>query len=311
MSGTLVTTGNLKSPFPSMAEFIARNAAALPQPIAIQTLAPDVAAAGELAGCGVHGLLDNTKFKELIGTSDCLIGHCGVGFLSDCLASGQHANFLPRTAELGEHIDNHQHELAALIIQRELGRIITSASSADELWSGPRAPSFIRVDLARHLPAQGSFVVVSSSGGHRQEGAETASELTAKGCQHLCTVVDEPIWECDQAHQLVPSCGPKLGMLVALPPMIRLLRRYRPDFVVTHGAGVGFVAAVAARLVGVPVYACESVTRISDSGRWFKGAVLAGARCFAPDHAQYLAKPFFQQVQAVSFAIVDDQGHAQ
>lgn len=304
MSGTFITTGNLRSDFPSMAAFIEANGPQLSKPLIVQTLAPDVRNAAEFAGAAVHDLFESSEFKSQIRDAACLIGHCGVGFLSDCLGFGKLANFLPRSVKFGEHIDDHQHELASLVAHHELGKIISGSSKCDELLMGSRHPSAIRVDLARHLPKQTSFVVVSSSGGHLSESAETVAELQANGCQHLCTIVDEPIWQRDQFHQVLPSCGTKVGMLKALPRIVYLLYRYRPGFVLTHGAGVGLVGALAARLLRVPVFACESVTRIQDSGRWFKGAILVGARCYAPDHARYLEKQFFRKVTPLSFAIV-------
>lgn len=305
MSGTFITTGNLPGAFPGMTTFLEANLAVLPRPVLVQTLAADVAQIAAGNGCEVFGLLEGPAYRRHIRDADMVIAHCGVGLLNDCLGLGKVANFLPRSAARGEHIDDHQHELAAMVAARDLGRIIGPDTRAGNLIDGSRPPRAIRLDLARHLPSKGSFLVVGSSGGHRSEAAPTAAALRAAGCVQLCSIVDEPIWQVDETHQVVPSCGTKLGMVHAAFCLLTLLRRYRPDFVVTHGAGAGLSAVVAARLLGIPTFACESLTRVVDSGRWFKGAVLAGAWCFAPDHATFLSKPFFRKVTSVAFEVVD------
>jgi UDP-N-acetylglucosamine transferase subunit ALG13 len=309
MTGTLVASGNLPGRFPGLTAFLAANIGALPRPITVQTLADDVAAVARVSGCDVYSLFPAEEFRQRLSRAELVIGHCGVGLLNDCLNYGRPGNFLPRSAARGEHIDDHQQELARLIAERDLGRIISPASTARDLLASVRPRQAIRLDLTRHLPERGRFIVISSCGGHRSEAAPTARTLRDKGCDLLCAVVDEPIWPIDEQHQVVPSCATTLGLLRAIGALVRLMRHSRPDFIVTHGAGVGLAAVVSARLLGIPAFACESLTRINAPGRWFKGAVLAGARCFVPEHAHYAGHGWFRRVQPVAveiFALEDE-----
>lgn len=310
MPGTFITTGNLVRNFPSMREFLEMNAPLLPQPITIQTLAADVIACARWRGWAAAALLDNSRYLDSIQTSDTIVGHCGVGFLKDCLAHGRVGNFLPRSANRGEHIDNHQHELADFIRRRDLGVVIKPATSVNGLSSARREPCAIDLSFERALPTEGSFIVVTSVGGHRQESAITAGKLEKIGCRLLCVVVDERIWHPDEAHQVVTSCARKSGLIPAAIRITALIRRYRPDFVVTHGAGVGLAGVLAARVLGVPVFACETLTRIVAPSRWFKVAVLTGAHCSAPEHATFLRRFPYAHVRPAKIVIVPLSGTA-
>ncbi len=88
------------------------------------------------SGVEAHKLLPASEFKELAMSANLVIGHCGEGTLS--LAEKINAPYIlvPRTADLKEHVDNHQLELA-----NELAKTgVPIAFSLEELLEFVRNP---------------------------------------------------------------------------------------------------------------------------------------------------------------------------
>lgn len=298
MSGTFVVTGNLPNDFPSMVKFLSLNESTLPMPIVIQTLAPDLQIYAKERGWAVFDLLDKQRYLDCLQASELTLGHCGVGFLKDCLSLGRLGYFLPRRASEGEHIDDHQSELADLIKARGWGYIVPGIEKVHFDTQELMAPVELWLDFAGKLPSSGTFLMVSSIGGHYAESNRTIESLTAAGAYCIATIVDETAPFVSDVI-CVHSCRRRRGMPIALLQLLWLMLRLKPDFIVTHGAGVGFLGVLAARILGRPAYACESLTRVSRPGRWFAGAYRLGAQCFAPETAQFLNKPAYARVQSV------------
>lgn len=60
-----------------------------------------------------------------VAQSDLVITHAGVGSVLSALRAGHHPVVLPRFSSLGEHVDNHQLELARMLADRGLASIAT------------------------------------------------------------------------------------------------------------------------------------------------------------------------------------------
>jgi UDP-N-acetylglucosamine transferase subunit ALG13 len=93
-------------------------------------------------GIEAHKLLPAAEFQELARSADLVIGHCGEGTL--LLAEKIEAPYIlvPRMADLNEHVDNHQLELANQLV--DLG--VPIAFSLEELLEFVRNP--IRVNFS-------------------------------------------------------------------------------------------------------------------------------------------------------------------
>lgn len=57
-------------------------------------------------------LIDREDFVKYVDQSDVLISHAGTGSVTPALKKGKKVIVFPRLKEYGEHIDNHQLELA-------------------------------------------------------------------------------------------------------------------------------------------------------------------------------------------------------
>ena len=60
------------------------------------------------------------ELHAALGAADVVITHAGVGSVLACLRQGTVPVVLARTARQGEHIDDHQHQFARLLAERDL-----------------------------------------------------------------------------------------------------------------------------------------------------------------------------------------------
>jgi len=78
----------------------------------------------------IRQFLQESEMKECIRSSDIIVTHAGIGTITQCLESGKKIIVVPRKRELGEHVDNHQIEIANVFRDK---RLITVANSQQEI----------------------------------------------------------------------------------------------------------------------------------------------------------------------------------
>ena len=64
------------------------------------------------SGVKAFSLLPENKFKDLVKKARLIIAHCGEGTVDLLVTSGKRFILVPRFHQLGEHVDDHQIELA-------------------------------------------------------------------------------------------------------------------------------------------------------------------------------------------------------
>lgn len=62
--------------------------------------------------CEYKDFLDNEKYKDIIENCSVLVTHSGVGSIMTAINSGRPVVVVPRLARYGEHVDDHQVEIA-------------------------------------------------------------------------------------------------------------------------------------------------------------------------------------------------------
>lgn len=107
-SGTFVTVGNAKQPFNRLFALIENVLELLPKPIIAQTGSAIV----EIQGVITYEILQGQHFSQLIKDSSVVIMHAGAGSLIHALNNLQKPIVIPRRLKYGEHIDDHQIQLA-------------------------------------------------------------------------------------------------------------------------------------------------------------------------------------------------------
>jgi UDP-N-acetylglucosamine transferase subunit ALG13 len=147
---TFVSVGNATQPFRRLLDGVTAIALDLPQPVFVQSGSTPFHA----EGCESAPFLDMSEFQSRVGRSMLLIMHAGAGSLITTVRLGKVPVVMARRARYGEHVDDHQIELA-----RELdraGRIVVANEPVDLLsavrealtrqenarWAGP-APAMI------------------------------------------------------------------------------------------------------------------------------------------------------------------------
>lgn len=86
------------------------------------------------------------ELTEAIAASDVVITHAGVGSVLGALRAGKHPVVLPRSAERGEHVDDHQLELAGMLAARNLASVALSGTDLSSLLGQAARRSTVRSD---------------------------------------------------------------------------------------------------------------------------------------------------------------------
>ena len=84
----------------------------------------------------VHAELPATRMQELFETSDLVISHAGVASALQLAAAGAPTLLVPRRAGNGEHVDDHQTQIARLFANAGLARVV-EADSIEPLHFAP------------------------------------------------------------------------------------------------------------------------------------------------------------------------------
>jgi UDP-N-acetylglucosamine--N-acetylmuramyl-(pentapeptide) pyrophosphoryl-undecaprenol N-acetylglucosamine transferase len=125
--GTFVSVGTHSESFDRLLQSVdvALQEGILPQPCIAQVgpsrfSSPRMSTAGTVAP---------SVFNENIANSGYVIGHCGAGLISGALRAGRRPMVMARRAERGEHVDDHQLQLAEKL--SELGLVVPIEGAID------------------------------------------------------------------------------------------------------------------------------------------------------------------------------------
>jgi UDP-N-acetylglucosamine transferase subunit ALG13 len=91
------------------------------------------------------------RMKELIRESRIVVTHGGTGSIVLCFSAGKIPVVVPREKRLGEHVDDHQAEFAAMLEAER--RILVAHCSADLIYTINNYEKLM-ADLPRLRPAQ-------------------------------------------------------------------------------------------------------------------------------------------------------------
>ena len=80
-----------------------------------------------------------------------VVAHSGVGILMSALRQGRRPVVVPRRAEFGEHVDDHQLQIARRLAERGLAVALLDETSPQEMFGRIAAldPAELRVDALR------------------------------------------------------------------------------------------------------------------------------------------------------------------
>lgn len=113
---TFVSVGNARQPFSRLLAGVAAAAARMPAPVIVQHGHTPFLFEG-LTG---RAFMPMDAFAALLGQSDLVILHAGAGSILQAIDAGKCPVVMPRRSAEGEHIDDHQCELARAFAKRGL-----------------------------------------------------------------------------------------------------------------------------------------------------------------------------------------------
>ena len=115
---TFVTVGNATQPFSRLLAAVVAARDVLPQPVMVQ-YGHNVFNEGGFSAVDFLGM---EAFQRQIEQADLVILHAGAGSIITTLKAGKVPVVMPRRADLGEHVDDHQRELVDQL--EATGRIV-------------------------------------------------------------------------------------------------------------------------------------------------------------------------------------------
>lgn len=126
---TFVSVGNAKQPFQRLLDAVAQMTDALPKPVLVQHGYTPFTS----TRCEAVAFLGMEEFEASVREAELVILHAGAGSIIHALQAGKIPVIVPRLAEYGEHVNNHQLELARALAAT--GQVIVTLNP-DELLNG-------------------------------------------------------------------------------------------------------------------------------------------------------------------------------
>ncbi len=134
-----VTVGSQKFPFDRLLQQVDRmvRAGLMEEEVFIQT-----GTSGYQPACPHQAFCERARFEELMETCDILITHGGAGSMVDAAKRGKRTVAVPRLAQYGEHVDDHQLELVERLHEMNLVYACPEVERLPEALRAVRGHSF-------------------------------------------------------------------------------------------------------------------------------------------------------------------------
>lgn len=122
---TFVTVGNARQPFRRLLDAVVAHISLLPPPVVVQHGHTPFAA----ARCRAVEFMSMQEYADHIARARIVIMHAGAGSLIHALETGKRPIVMPRRKRSGEHVNDHQVELAEALAAQ--GKVVLIESSED------------------------------------------------------------------------------------------------------------------------------------------------------------------------------------
>jgi UDP-N-acetylglucosamine transferase subunit ALG13/anti-anti-sigma regulatory factor len=233
-------------------------------------------------GARVYRLLPEWQFRELVERARVVIAHCGEGTVMLLQSLRKPFVVVPRTKQFGEHVDDHQIEMADAL-ERQGIPVARSAGALAQFLASPTLSTGNLQDyedeselcevLADYYPSDryAKVLMVCSAGGHFKYAqslrpfldhfAHTSWVTFRSGTteSQLQDIAGNIHWAFSPTNRNIPNLVRNLWLAV------QVVHRERPDLTITTGAGVGVPFLLIAKLLcGSKTVFVESKTRLQE-----------------------------------------------
>ena len=206
------------------------------------------------------GLLPSEKFREAVCNARVVISHCGEGNLLLLQELGTPFVLVPRTKQRKEHVDDHQLELAQVLEKAGL----PVAFDESGLLKMPSESSFCQIRIPRRKNCRSahaaqpqrrsraagyfqwwSLSIDANTGAHTGSHSRIVSGLHLRTKQRGTMLENEAVvWAHSPTNRNIPNLI--RNNLLAY----RTIRSYRPDIILSTGAGVSVPFLLQGKLMG-------------------------------------------------------------
>lgn len=257
-----VTIGS-QAPFPRMEKWVNEYAVTHNVDIYVQNM---------------DSMLSEEGMEMRILWADVIVAHAGIGTLIKARSMRKRIVIVPRLARLGEQRNDHQLDTCTFVREYGLAEVaetkeelfdyldaqcaLSESGELNRRYEAPRVSKFFQLDLDGK-----KVMAVSSFGGHTVELKHCLLMSKFGSKVNVCTggVCDYRIEDFSRsdAWRIVKVMG----------QMWRVMRKEKPDVVISTGAAPGLVAIVVAWAMGIRTIWVDSVAtrcKLSLSGRLVK-----------------------------------------
>jgi UDP-N-acetylglucosamine transferase subunit ALG13 len=149
-SGTFVAVGTHRQPYDRLLGIVSRGIGEglLPEPVRAQ-VGP---ARWDAQNADVSPHLSREALEAAVRSADVVVCHGGAGIISSALAAGRRPIVVARRAALGEHVDDHQHQLTRKLAEWGLVVAVEDRLTADDVEAA-RAPVRVPPELSERPTA--------------------------------------------------------------------------------------------------------------------------------------------------------------
>ncbi|WP_242025784.1 sugar transferase [Leptolyngbya sp. FACHB-36] len=225
----------------------------------------------------VYRRLPESEFRSLVEQARVVIGHCGEGTALLLESLDKPYVLVPRARLFGEHVDDHQLEMANAM-EKQGVQVARSPADLVRFLAAPRVPSVLPQsddELCRMLVERyrtdryKKLMLVCSSGGHftamqalkpfwaRYNSLSWVTFRTPSTEAELLSRSDSMYWAHSPTNRNLPNLVRNLILGLGV------LRQERPELVISTGAGVAVPFLLLAKyLCGSKIIFVESKTRL-------------------------------------------------
>jgi UDP-N-acetylglucosamine transferase subunit ALG13 len=94
--------------------------------------------------------ITSAQFEAFVSGADYMITHAGAGSVMMALRYGKFPLVVPRRGDAGEHIDNHQDQLATELSRMGWCRVVSGVAELTAILAAPPAPVPLKDNVSNH-----------------------------------------------------------------------------------------------------------------------------------------------------------------
>ncbi len=279
-----VVTGTTEFPFNRLIEMV--NRAVETGLITEEVVVQSGAFSGDAPSLTLIPYIEKEQFDRYFQEASLIISHTGIGVMLAALEYNKPLFLMPRRAEFGEHVNDHQVDTALALAGKSGVRVFESFEQLENLFCEYKTNVFSKekvsfpTDLAFSLEValQGrSCVATASAGGHMVELLQLLNYLDFPQVEHFISTheLQRISLEKRATTSIVGECNRKtpFRMIKVFFQTAKLAKKLKPKVVISTGALPSAFFCYHAHRKGADIIWIDSIANVRElsmSGRFVK-----------------------------------------